>query len=98
MRLAGNVIWARPLIEKRQKQSAGKGGGGQGDLGYGSLDGASWSATPLTVLVLDKDVDPNSIDFIVTGVYQFRVGVKRSGTTNTLTSADLAFRKDGVSI
>jgi hypothetical protein len=27
MRLAGNVIWARPLIEKRRKQSAGKGGG-----------------------------------------------------------------------
>jgi hypothetical protein len=27
MRVAGNVIWARPLIEKRQKESAGKGGG-----------------------------------------------------------------------
>jgi hypothetical protein len=46
---------------------------------YGSLDGTAWSATPLMVLVLDKDVDPNSIDFIVTGVYQFRVGIKRSG-------------------
>ena len=65
---------------------------------YGSLDGTAWSATPLMVLVLDKDVDPNSIDFIVTGVYQFRVGVKRSGSTGTLTSADLAFRKDGVSV
>jgi hypothetical protein len=32
------------------------------------------------------------------GVYQFRVGIKRSGSTNTLTSADLAFRKDGVSV
>ena len=29
MRLAGNVIWARPLIEKRRKQSAGKGGAGK---------------------------------------------------------------------
>ena len=47
--------------------------------------------------MLDKDVDPNSIDFVVTGVYQFR-GLKRSGSTNTLTSADLAFRKDGVSV
>ena len=28
MRIAGNVIWARPLIEKRQKERAGKGGGG----------------------------------------------------------------------
>jgi hypothetical protein len=42
--------------------------------------------------------NPNSIDFIVTGVYQFRIGVKRSGSTNTLTSADLLFRKDCVSI
>ena len=65
---------------------------------YGSLDGTAWSATPLMALVLDKDVDPNSIDFIVTGVYQFRVGVKRSGSTDTLASADLAFRKDGVSV
>ena len=65
---------------------------------YGSLDGTAWSATPLMVLVLDKDVDPNSIDFIVTAVYQFRVGVKRSGSTDTLASADLAFRKDCVSV
>jgi hypothetical protein len=34
MRLAGNVIWARPLIEKRRKQSAGKGGGGQTVVSY----------------------------------------------------------------
>jgi len=52
---------------------------------YGSLDGTAWSATPLMVLVLDKDVDPNSIDFLVTGVYQFRVGMKRSGATDRRT-------------
>src|SRR5512132_873675 len=34
MRLAGNVVWARPLIEKRHKQSAGKGGGGQTVVSY----------------------------------------------------------------
>jgi hypothetical protein len=34
MRIAGNVIWARPLIEKRQKESAGKGGGGQTVVSY----------------------------------------------------------------
>lgn len=49
-------------------------------------------------LVLQKDTDPNSIDFVATGVYQFRVGAKRSGTTDTLASADFAFRKDGVSV
>jgi hypothetical protein len=65
---------------------------------YGSLDGSAWSATPLMVLVLGKEVDPNSIDFTVTGVYQFRIGVKRSGSTDTLASADLALRKDGVSV
>jgi hypothetical protein len=27
---------------------------------YGSLDGTAWSATPLMVLVLDKDVDSTS--------------------------------------
>jgi hypothetical protein len=37
MRLAGNVIWARPLIEKRRKQSAGKGGGGQTVVAYESF-------------------------------------------------------------
>ena len=34
MRIAGNVIWARPLIEKRSKSSAGKGGGGQTVVSY----------------------------------------------------------------
>ncbi len=34
MRLAGNVICARPLIEKRRSQSVGKGGGGQTVVSY----------------------------------------------------------------
>jgi hypothetical protein len=37
-----------------------------------------------------------SISFLVTGVYKFRVGVRRSGATDTITSADLSLRKDGV--
>jgi hypothetical protein len=65
---------------------------------YGSLDGTAWSATPLMVLSLDKDVDPNTIDFIVSGVYQFRIGVQRAGSSDTHASADLAFRKDGVTL
>jgi hypothetical protein len=40
--------------------------------------------------------DPNRISFLVTGVYKFRVGVRRSGSTDTITSADLSLRKDGV--
>lgn len=34
MRLAGNMIWARPLIERRRRQSVGKGGGGQTVVSY----------------------------------------------------------------
>jgi hypothetical protein len=34
MRLAGNVIWARPLIEKKSEEKAGKGGGGQTVVSY----------------------------------------------------------------
>ena len=40
--------------------------------------------------------DPNRISFLVTGVYKFRVGVRRSGSTDAITSADLSLRKDGV--
>jgi hypothetical protein len=65
---------------------------------YGWLARTAWSATPLMSLVLDKDTDPNSIDFVVTGVYQFRIGVKRSGTAAPLTSADLAFPQGGLSV
>ena len=38
------------------------------------------------------------ISFLVTGVYKFRVGVRRSGSTDTITSADLSYRKDGVNV
>lgn len=60
------------------------------------LDGISWSA--MRSWCFDKDVIRTRSISSVAGVYQFRVGIKRSGSTNTLTSADLAFRKDGVSV
>lgn len=37
MRIAGDVIWARPLIERHRKESAGKGGGGQTVVSYSSF-------------------------------------------------------------
>ena len=46
--------------------------------------------------LLENATDPNRISFLVTGVYRFRVGVRRSGSTDTLTSADLNLRKNGV--
>jgi hypothetical protein len=48
------------------------------------------------VFFLENSPDPNRISFLVTGVYKFRVGVRRSGSTDTITSADMAYRKDGV--
>ena len=46
--------------------------------------------------LIENTTDPNRISFLVTGVYKFRVGVRRSGSTDTITSADLSYRKDGV--
>ena len=46
--------------------------------------------------LIESTTDPNRISFLVTGVYKFRVGVRRSGSTDTITSAGLSLRKDGV--
>ena len=63
---------------------------------YSWLDGTARSAIPMMVLVLDKELTPTRSISSLPGVYQFRIGMKRSGSTDTLANADLAFRKDGV--
>ena len=50
---------------------------------------------PMMEFLIENTTDPNRISFLVTGVYN-RVGVRRSGSTDTITSADLSLRKDGV--
>jgi hypothetical protein len=40
--------------------------------------------------LIENTTDPNRISFLVTGVYKFRVGVRRSGSTDTITSADMS--------
>jgi hypothetical protein len=45
-------------------------------------------------LLIENTTDPNRISFLVTG--KFRVGVRRSESTDTITRADLSLRKDGV--
>lgn len=67
---------------------------------YGTLDDStpSWDDVPMMSFIMDKDTDPNTAGFIVAGVYKFRVGVAATGTTDSHTSADMAFRKDGVSL
>jgi hypothetical protein len=51
---------------------------------------------PMMEFLIENTTDPNRISFLVTGVYKFRVGVRRSGSTDTITSAELSLRKDGV--
>jgi hypothetical protein len=65
---------------------------------YTTLDDSSevWDQVPAQEFFLENSPDPNRISFQVAGVYKFRVGVRRSGSTDTITSADMAYRKDGV--
>lgn len=67
---------------------------------YGTLDASSesWDETPIHARLISNDIDPNKASFLVSGVYKFRVGVKRSGSTDTITSADMSYRKNGVNL
>lgn len=64
---------------------------------FGSLDGTDWDDEPIDVYRVPNDQDPNQVSFIVDRVYQFRVRVRSSGTTDTFT-ADMSYRTDGVSL
>lgn len=60
---------------------------------YGTLDASSenWDDTPILEFRIDKDSDPNKVSFRVSGVYKFRVGVQRDGSTDSYT-VDMAHR------
>lgn len=67
---------------------------------YGTLDDTSenWDDSPVMELTITNDQDPHAVSFLVEGLYKFRVGLRRSGTTDTLTSGDMASRINGVSL
>ena len=67
---------------------------------YGTLDDTSevWDDTALMEFTIDKGTDPHRVSFSVAGVYKFRVGVRRDGSTDTITDADMNHRVDGVSL
>lgn len=67
---------------------------------YGTLDAATenWDDTPLMRFVIQNTPDPDKLSFLVSGIYKFRVGVVRSGGTDTTLVADYAHRLDGVSL
>ena len=66
---------------------------------YPSIDGGgTYANTAYPEFTVDKALDPNRYPFIITGYSDFRIGVRRSGTTDTITSADLKYKKSGVSL
>lgn len=69
---------------------------------YGTMDASSenWDDTPIHQFEIDKAIDPNKASFAVPSqrVRKFRVGVKRSGTTDTITSADFSYQKSGLNL
>ena len=67
---------------------------------YSTLDDSSevWDVEPFLTARLSNSPDPNRVPLIISGVYAFRIGVARSGTTDTITSADASYRKNGVNL
>lgn len=67
---------------------------------YATLDATSevWDIEPLMTFLLGNNADPNRCSFVVGSVYAFRIGVKRSGVTDTITSADASLRLTGLNL
>ena len=59
---------------------------------YAMVDGTNYDDVPIYEFELDcTDGNDNAVSFIVKDVYQFQIGVRRSGSTDTFT-ADLDSR------
>lgn len=66
---------------------------------YGSVDGGTdYDDVPVFSFEVDNGVDPCQASFLVYGLYSFRIGVKRSGTTDTITSVVIRWKKDGINL
>ena len=52
---------------------------------YGSLDGTNYDDTPIFSQSINNIPDPNQISLIIKDLAHFRLLVKRSGTTDTIT-------------
>lgn len=66
---------------------------------YPSIDGgATYANTPAEEYTIDKALDPNRYPLIIAGYKNFRLGIRRSGTTDTITSADLKYLRNGVNL
>lgn len=66
---------------------------------FDSLDaGTSYATTPSQVMSVSRLIDPNTEPMVIKNTRHFRVGIRRSGSTDTLTTADAVYIKDGVSL
>lgn len=65
---------------------------------YATLDDTTYDTVPFLEFEIDNATDQPDVSFVVQGVYQFKVGVRRNGTTDTITSADMGHRLDGVAL
>lgn len=71
---------------------------------YGTLDDSTenWDDTPKRILIIDNGTDPNKVSFGIDSfgpeaLYKCRIGVKRTGSTDTIT-VDAWYRKNGISL
>lgn len=67
---------------------------------YGTLDASTenWDTVPLYQFELDcTDGNDNDVSFQISGVYKFRLGFVRDGSTDTITTNAYS-RVDGVSL
>lgn len=62
---------------------------------YGNVKATpEWDTLPIMQFEIPKVAGgSNSLSITLTGHYQYRVGVKRSGSTDTIPSADMTFRR-----
>jgi len=65
---------------------------------YATLDGSNFDIVPLFSQEIDNGDDPSRITLTLSGIYGFRIGVSRSGTTDTITSADMSYKTDGINV
>ena len=66
---------------------------------WGTPDaGTTYDLVPFASFTILNTLDPSRISFVVKFVRGFKVSVKRSGSTDTITSADAKLTKDGVNL
>jgi len=64
---------------------------------YGGMNSsASWSDNPILEFTIDNGDDDVWIPFTLYGWRHYKIGVRRDGSTDTLTDADCRYEPDGI--